>query len=260
MKFSFTHICLENWRNFRSVDLPLRERMFIVGPNASGKTNFLDAFKFLGDIAKIKGSLAGAVESRGGFGRIRSLHAHGRDHNLKILVRLLVGETQWEYELTLSGRRSWRAQTKSSSKGQRRSCPWGRSWRGGPGRPMSINWGLASRGPRDGVRGRTSSLRFSFGPRLPCSYHVLPNALPRHHPPVEQGAGGAAGVDPRGAALGSRARAAGRGDPGRRPAEAGKGDRGDDVDGRDRLRRVPRPSEVGGPDGAGHTPRREGPP
>lgn len=104
MKFMFTHISLENWRNFRSVDLPLRERMFIVGANASGKTNFLDVFKFLGDIAKPKGSLAGAVESRGGFGRIRSLHAHGKDRHLKIVVDLLVGETKWKYELTLSGK------------------------------------------------------------------------------------------------------------------------------------------------------------
>lgn len=104
MKFMFTHISLENWRNFRSVDLPLRERMFIVGANASGKTNLLDAFRFLGDIAKAKGSLAGAVESRGGFGRIRSLHAHGKDRHLKIVVDLLVGETKWTYELTLSGK------------------------------------------------------------------------------------------------------------------------------------------------------------
>ncbi len=104
MKYRFTHISLENWRNFRGVELPLRERMFIVGPNASGKTNFLDAFKFLGDIAKPKGSLAGAVESRGGFGRIRSLHVHGKDRHLKILVRLLVGDNKWEYELTLSGK------------------------------------------------------------------------------------------------------------------------------------------------------------
>lgn len=103
MKFGFTHVSLENWRNFRSVDLPLRERMFIVGPNAAGKTNLLDAFRFLGDIAKPKGSLAGAVESRGGFGRIRSLHAHGTDRHLKIVVELLITKTKWRYELTLSG-------------------------------------------------------------------------------------------------------------------------------------------------------------
>ncbi|MDW8363215.1 MAG: hypothetical protein RMK74_12510 [Myxococcales bacterium] len=34
----FTRIALANWRNFRKVDVPLRQRMFVVGPNASGKS------------------------------------------------------------------------------------------------------------------------------------------------------------------------------------------------------------------------------
>lgn len=105
MNFNYTHLTLENWRNFRQVDLPLRERVFVVGPNASGKTNFLDAFKFLADIAKPKGSLAGAVESRGGFGRIRSLHAHGKDQHVKISVQLTRGDVDWRYELAISGKR-----------------------------------------------------------------------------------------------------------------------------------------------------------
>ncbi|WP_461317578.1 AAA family ATPase [Bradyrhizobium embrapense] len=37
-----SRIKLQNWRNFRTVDVPLRERTFVVGPNAAGKSNFLD--------------------------------------------------------------------------------------------------------------------------------------------------------------------------------------------------------------------------
>lgn len=48
----FTRLKLKNWRNFVSVDLALGERLFITGPNASGKSNLLDAFRFLRDIAK----------------------------------------------------------------------------------------------------------------------------------------------------------------------------------------------------------------
>lgn len=38
----FSGIYLENWRNFGQVDVPLQNRAFLVGPNASGKSNFLD--------------------------------------------------------------------------------------------------------------------------------------------------------------------------------------------------------------------------
>lgn len=106
MKYMFTHLRLENWRNFRRVDLPLRERMFIVGPNASGKTNLLDAFRFLADIAKPKGSLAAAIEDRGGFGRIRSLHAHGQSSQVAIGIELRTAVASWGYDLTLSGKKN----------------------------------------------------------------------------------------------------------------------------------------------------------
>lgn len=67
---------LKNWRNFREVDVPLRERQFIVGPNASGKSNLLDAFRFLRDIAKRKGGgLQAAIENRGGLSKLRCLNA-----------------------------------------------------------------------------------------------------------------------------------------------------------------------------------------
>ncbi len=46
---------LKNWRNFSRMDILLRQRQFIVGPNASGKSNLLDVFRFLRDIAKSEG-------------------------------------------------------------------------------------------------------------------------------------------------------------------------------------------------------------
>lgn len=39
----FTKLYLKNWRNFGEVEVALPRRAFLVGPNASGKTNFLDA-------------------------------------------------------------------------------------------------------------------------------------------------------------------------------------------------------------------------
>lgn len=66
---------LKNWKNFKEIDVPLLERMFIVGPNASGKSNFLDVFRFLRDIAKPGGGLQKAVTDRGGISKIRCLAA-----------------------------------------------------------------------------------------------------------------------------------------------------------------------------------------
>ena len=46
-----TRLKLKNWRNFKKVDVNLRERVYVIGPNASGKSNF-DVLRFLRDIAK----------------------------------------------------------------------------------------------------------------------------------------------------------------------------------------------------------------
>ena len=66
----------KNWRNFQQINVPLRERQFIVGPNASGKSNLLDIFRFLRDIAKAEGGgLQKAISDRGGVSKIRCLSA-----------------------------------------------------------------------------------------------------------------------------------------------------------------------------------------
>ena len=69
-----THLRATNWRNFQQIDVPLTVRQFIVGPNASGKSNLLDIFRFLQDIAKNEGGgLQEAVAGRGGVPIIRNL-------------------------------------------------------------------------------------------------------------------------------------------------------------------------------------------
>ena len=56
----------KNWRNFQQINVPLMERQFIVGPNASGKSNLLDIFRFLRDIVKVDGGgFQKAVKDRG---------------------------------------------------------------------------------------------------------------------------------------------------------------------------------------------------
>jgi recombinational DNA repair ATPase RecF len=71
----FTRLHLEKWRNFYEVDVSVRSRAFVVGPNASGKSNLLDAIRFLRDVASVGGGFQEAIQKRGGVSKIRSLSA-----------------------------------------------------------------------------------------------------------------------------------------------------------------------------------------
>jgi predicted ATPase len=71
-----SNLKLRNWRNFTSVDADLKETVYLIGPNASGKSNLLDIFRFMRDIVNPKGGgLQQAIDLRGGLKKIRSLAA-----------------------------------------------------------------------------------------------------------------------------------------------------------------------------------------
>ncbi len=100
-----TRLILKNWRNFNSVDVRLGKRVFLVGPNAAGKSNFLEVFRFLRDIAKSEGGgLQDAIREAGGVKKIRCLAAR-RKPDIEIEVHL--GELNaepptWRYAIGLT--------------------------------------------------------------------------------------------------------------------------------------------------------------
>jgi predicted ATPase len=100
-----SNIKLRNWRNFESVDVDLERRVFLVGPNACGKSNFLDAIRFLRDIAKTGGGLQASVDERIDLSRIRCLAAR-RDPTVEIEVGLSQPNThertKWKYGIGIS--------------------------------------------------------------------------------------------------------------------------------------------------------------
>ncbi len=110
-----TRVELTNWRNFRDVSVGLGPRTYLIGANASGKSNFLDVFRFLRTLAASEGGgLQRALKDRGGLTKLRSLHAR-KDPKVRIALEV-TDETEngapitWSYILSL----------KSEGKGQQR--------------------------------------------------------------------------------------------------------------------------------------------
>lgn len=111
-----SHISLKNWRNFLAVDVALQERVFLIGPNACGKSNFLDALRFLRDLSKSGGGLQKAVEDRGGISKIRCLYARS---NPKIEIAVALSsyansDPLWKYEIGITQIPRGNRQTKLS--------------------------------------------------------------------------------------------------------------------------------------------------
>jgi len=99
----FRALRLLNWKNFARSEIAIQDRVFLVGPNASGKSNFLDAFRFLRDLASSGGGFQEAVSRRGGVSAIRCLAAR-RYPDIEISVELAEKEdgASWTYELAFN--------------------------------------------------------------------------------------------------------------------------------------------------------------
>ncbi|MDI9570360.1 MAG: AAA family ATPase [Pseudomonadota bacterium] len=96
----FCRLGLRNWKNFANLEVAIQNRTFLVGPNASGKSNFLDTFRFLRDLASPGGGFQKSIERRGGVTALRCLAAR-RDPDVGLSVELKdPGNTsKWEYEI-----------------------------------------------------------------------------------------------------------------------------------------------------------------
>ena len=96
------HLSLKNWRNFKSVEIKVGDRLFVVGPNASGKSNLLDALRFLGDVAGVGGGLQHAVAARGGIKRVRCLNTSSFNRGwvgMELSLKDGSSEQEWTYQL-----------------------------------------------------------------------------------------------------------------------------------------------------------------
>jgi predicted ATPase len=94
---------LKNWRNFRELEVDLERRVFLVGPNASGKSNLLDSLRFLLDLTVVGGGFQEAVSRRDGVSALRCLAAR-RYSDIEIDVELCDTqcESRWGYHIVFS--------------------------------------------------------------------------------------------------------------------------------------------------------------
>ncbi len=94
-----TTIELHNWKNFSRVEVTCGMRVFVIGPNAAGKSNFLDALRFLKDVAQ-HGLSKAVVDIRGGLKSIRYINARSKPE-ITLSVTLDAG---WKYSLSFGGK------------------------------------------------------------------------------------------------------------------------------------------------------------
>lgn len=99
----FSRVVLKNWKNFADVDVAVQNRAFLVGPNASGKSNFLDVFRFLRDLAWAGGGFQDSIRRRGGITAIRFISAR-RYSDVEVLVELKNRDDTlcWVYEIAFN--------------------------------------------------------------------------------------------------------------------------------------------------------------
>ena len=103
-----TRLSISNYRSLGpDVDLRLGPLTALVGQNGSGKTNIVDALRFLGDCMRL--GLDGAITKRHGIGAVRRWSS-GHPYNLS--VRLELGNTAF-YGFTLAGAHAQEYRVKS---------------------------------------------------------------------------------------------------------------------------------------------------
>jgi predicted ATPase len=101
-----TKLSLHNWRNFKDAETTLRDTTYVLGPNASGKSNFLDVFRFLRDVSKSDGGgLQRAISQRGGLSKVRCLHAR---QSPEVIIEVELSSTidskypLWKYRISFT--------------------------------------------------------------------------------------------------------------------------------------------------------------
>lgn len=97
-----TNVTLKNFKSIASCNVELQPLMFLVGLNGAGKSNFLDALRFVSDA--LSTSLDHALRQRNGIGEVRRRSGgHPTHFSIRLEFRLPSGVTGY-YEFRIGSR------------------------------------------------------------------------------------------------------------------------------------------------------------
>lgn len=77
---------ISNFRSFRKLKIELGKFNVLIGPNAAGKSNFIQIFKFIRDIVSF--GLENAVSMQGGGEYLRNLNLNGKENQLRAKINI----------------------------------------------------------------------------------------------------------------------------------------------------------------------------
>ena len=100
---TFIHrVVIKNYKSIGACDVKLRSLTFLVGRNGSGKSNFLDALRFVAD--GLSNSLNHALRDRGGIAEVRRRSA-GRPQHFGVELHFLLRDgTRGEYGFRITAK------------------------------------------------------------------------------------------------------------------------------------------------------------
>ena len=94
-----TRVRLSNYKSIKTCDVRLRSLAILVGPNGTGKSNFLDSLRFISEA--LTTTLDHALRERGGINEVRR-RSGGHPTNFTIAIDLDLGEGRaagYEFEI-----------------------------------------------------------------------------------------------------------------------------------------------------------------
>jgi predicted ATPase len=83
---TLTRVAAKNFLSLKDIDVKLGDLNVLVGPNGSGKTNFLNIFRFIGEIART--DLGPAIEAFGGFKNLAYRGLLARNERTHVILHL----------------------------------------------------------------------------------------------------------------------------------------------------------------------------